>query len=170
MSETFHIEKATERDVELILTFIRELAEYEILTDHVTATEEQVRRSLFGSPKFAQSIVGYDHNVPVAFAVYFFNYSTFSARLGLYLEDIYVRPSYRRSGVGRQIFSFLAREAITCGCARLELSVLNWNQPAINFYKHLGGQPLDGWTIFRFSEDRLHQLAKPIEAADTSES
>jgi GNAT superfamily N-acetyltransferase len=153
------IERTTEKDVSLILNFILELAEYEKLADSVTATEERLRTTLFGPKPLAQAVIAYDGEEPVAFAVYFLTYSTFSARPGIYLEDIYVRPPHRGSGVGWQLFTFLAREAIERGCARLELSVLNWNQQAIRFYEKLGAKPNKEWTVFRLSEVNLHELA-----------
>lgn len=142
----------------LILKFILELAEYEKLSDSVTATEERLRTALFGSQPLAQAIIAYDGEEPVAFAVYFLTYSTFSSRPGIYLEDIYVRPPHRGLGVGRQLFTFLAREAIERGCARLELAVLNWNEQAIGFYEKLGAKPNNEWTVFRLSETNLQEL------------
>lgn len=158
-TRVLRIEKATEKDVPLILEFILELAEYEKLSDTVTASEDRLRMTLFGPKVLAQAVIAYDDEEPVAFAVYFFTYSTFSARPGIYLEDIYVRPQHRGSGVGRQLFTFLAQEAIERGCARLELSVLNWNERAIHFYEKLDAKPINEWTIYRLSELKLHELA-----------
>lgn len=157
-SPKLRIEKATEKDVSLVLEFIVELAEYEKLSESLTATEELLRISLFGPKPFAEAIIAYYHDKPVAYAVYFFTYSTFSARPGIYLEDIYVRPSYRGSGVGRQLFTFLTQEAVERGCARLELSVLNWNEGAIRFYEKLNAKPINEWTVFRLAEPKMHQL------------
>lgn len=155
------LQRATPNDVPVILDFISQLAEYERLSDKVETTEERLHETLFGSQSFAKSVIAYDADTPVAFAVYFFNYSTFAGRPGLYLEDIFVLPEYRGSGVGRQLFAFLAREAVAHDCSRLQLSVLDWNQPSIDFYKRLGGEPFEGWTVFNFSEDSLRQLAEP---------
>lgn len=157
-SPELRIEKATEKDVSLILKFILELAEYEKPSDSLTATEELLRMTLFGPKPFAQAIIAYYQDKPVAYAVYFFTYSTFSARPGIYLEDIYVRPSHRGAGVGRRLFIFLAQEAVERGCARLELSVLNWNERAIRFYEKLNAKSINEWTVFRLSKPKLHQL------------
>ncbi len=160
----FRIVPAVQADVPLILQFIRDLAAYERMEERVTATEETLRSTLFGPNASAHAVIAYDGEEPVAFAVYFFNYSTFSASRGLYLEDILVRPTHRRSGVGRRLFSYLAQKALDHGCDRLELLVLNWNKSAIQFYEKLGAKPLDQWTVFRLSETNLRQLA--IEATE----
>lgn len=153
------IEKATESDVPMILQFIRGLAAYEKSEDRVTATEAKLHESLFGKEPLAHAIIAYDGEEAVAFAVYYFSYSTFSATPGLYLEDIFVLPSRRRAGVGRHLFSYLAKQALARRCNRLELSVLNWNQFAIDFYRKLGAQAVDEWTVFKLSEERLQELA-----------
>ena len=154
------IKEATKDDVPLILTFIRELAQHERAIDRVSATEEGLRLTLFGPRPYAEAIIAYEHNEPVAFALYFFSYTSFSALPGLYLEDIFVRPAARGSGVGRQILTFLARRAIEHDCARMEWSVLNWNEPAIHFYEKLLAEPVHDWTVFRLSKDKMAQLAK----------
>ena len=154
------IEKATVRDVPLILGFIRELAEYEKLIDGVTATEESLRETLFGPTPSAEVLLAYDDDGPVGFAIYFFNYSSFVDRRGLYLEDLYVRPEARGKGTGRHLLSYLARMAIERGCCRLEWAVLDWNEPAIGFYKRLGARPMDDWTVFRLSGEALQDLAR----------
>lgn len=153
------IEEATENDIPLILAFIRELAEYERLLDHVTATEEKLRASLFGPEACAEAVIAYERDAPVAFAIYFFSYSTFSGLPNLYLEDILVRPASRGSGVGRQLFAFLARRARERGCQRMEWAVLNWNAPAIGFYEKLGAEPASDWTVFHLNKDELEKLA-----------
>lgn len=153
------IKRANAHDVPLILTFIRELAEYEKLLDGVTATEESLRATLFDSQRYAEALLAYRGSQPVAFAVYFFNYSTFAGLPGLYLEDIYVRPAYRGLGVGRQIFNLLARIAIEHDCTRIEWSVLNWNKSAIGFYQRLLAEPMQDWTVFRLPKAKLKQMA-----------
>lgn len=153
------IRQTTEQDVPLILTFIKELAEYEKLAEYVTTTEERLRNTLFGPVKYAEAFIAYQANEPVAFAVFYFGYSTFSARPNLYLEDIYVRPSHRKHGIGRKLFSFLARKAIERDCGRLELAVLNWNEPAMAFYRKLAAEPAADWTVFHLSRARLETLA-----------
>ena len=153
------IEAATEQDVPLILAFIRELADYERALDRVTATEETVRASLFGPKACAEAVIVYEDDVPVAFAIYFFSYASFTGLPNLYLEDILVRPAWRGSGVGRCLFAFLARRASERGCGRMEWSVLNWNAPAIGFYEKLGAQPVRDWTVFHLNKDELEKLA-----------
>ena len=153
------IEKATEANVPQILEFIRGLAEYERMEGRVAATEDSLRATLFGPTPYAQAVIVYEDNQPIAFAIYFFSYSTFSATPVLYLEDIFVKPSHRRSGIGRLLFSYLAKRALERGCGRLELSVLNWNKSAMDFYEQLGGHPVNEWTVFRFPEEQLIALA-----------
>jgi len=155
----FRIERATERDVPLILRLIKGLAEYEKLTDEVRATEDDLRRSLFGPNPSAEVVVGYAGDEPVGFALFFHNYSTFLARPGMYLEDLFVLPEWRGHGYGRQLLAHLATLAVERGCGRLEWAVLDWNEPAIGFYKRLGAKPLHDWTVFRVTGDGLHQLA-----------
>jgi GNAT superfamily N-acetyltransferase len=153
------IKEATKEDVPLILSFVRELAQYEKALDKVTATEEGLRAALFGPRPYAEAVIVYGNDEAVAFAIYFFSFTSFSARPCLYLEDIFVRTSSRGSGVGRKLFAFLAKRAIERDCARMEWAVLNWNQPAINFYKRLGATPVNDWTVFRLSDENLAQLA-----------
>lgn len=153
------IKPATEEDVPLILMFIKELAQYERALNRVSATEEGLRVTLFGPRPYAAAVIAYKDDEPVAFALYFFSYTSFSALPGLYLEDIFVRPSARGFGVGRQLFAFLAQRAIESNCARMEWSVLNWNEPAIAFYRKLVAEPVDDWTVFHLSRERLAQLA-----------
>ena len=155
----FRIERATERDVPLILRLIKGLADYEKLTDEVRATEDDLRQSLFGPNPSAEVVVGYAGDEPVGFALFFHNYSTFLARPGMYLEDLFVLPEWRGHGYGRQLLAHLATLAVERGCGRLEWAVLDWNEPAIGFYKSLGAKPLHDWTVFRVTGDGLHQLA-----------
>jgi len=152
------IKRATEEDVPLILTFIRELAQHERALDRVSATEEGLRLTLFGSRPYAEAVIAYQNNQPVAFAIYFFSYRSFLALPGVYLEDIFVRPAARGSGVGRALFAFLAQKAIEGNCARMEWSVLNWNQMAIRFYEKLEAEPVRDWTVFHLSREKLGQL------------
>lgn len=157
------IEPATPRDAPLVFDFIRRLAEYEKLLDKLETNEERVHETLFGARAYAKSVIAYDGDTPAGFAVYFFNYSTFTGRPGLYLEDIFVHPEYRGLGIGKQLFEFLAREALANNCSRLQLAVLDWNQPSIDFYKRLGGERSEGWSVFNFSEASLHRLATALE-------
>jgi len=153
------IQNATERDVPLILSFIRKLAEYEKLSHQVVATEEQLRVNLFGAHPFAEVILAYLSDEPVGFALFFHNFSTFLARPGIYLEDLFVDPPHRGKGVGKALLIYLAKLAKQRGCGRFEWSVLDWNQPSIDFYRSLGAVPMDDWTQFRLTGDALDRLA-----------
>jgi GNAT superfamily N-acetyltransferase len=156
----FRIIAATENDVPLILSLIRELADYEKLLREVTATEETLRESLFGARPAAEALLGYEGDTPVGYAIFFHNFSTFLGQRGLYLEDLYVRPPARGRGYGLAFLRYLAQLAIERNCARLEWSVLDWNEPAIGFYKSLGAAPMNEWTVFRLMGDALHTLAQ----------
>jgi GNAT superfamily N-acetyltransferase len=155
----FRIERATERDVPLILELIKGLAVYEKLAHEVTATEAGLRDTLFGARPAAEVIIGYAGDTPAGFALFFPNYSTFLGKPGLYLEDLFVLPEWRGHGFGRALLTELARIAVARGCGRFEWSVLDWNEPAIGFYKNLGAKMMDGWSIFRVTGDALTKLA-----------
>jgi len=155
----FVIREATVADVPLILTFIRALAEYEKLLHEVVATEEILRETLFGERKCAEVVFGELDGQPVSFALFFHNYSTFLGKPGLYLEDLFVRPAFRRKGIARSIFHWLAKKAVAEGCGRFEWSVLDWNENAIAFYRALGARPLDEWIIQRLTGEPLKRLA-----------
>lgn len=155
----FEIREATESDIPLILTFIKALAEYERMADQVVATEEKLRASLFGPKRHAEVLIGEEDGEPVAFALFFHNYSTFLAQPGLYLEDLFVKPDVRGRGYGRLMLTRLARIARERNCGRLEWWVLDWNEPAIDFYKKIGAQAMDAWTVFRVTGDALERLA-----------
>ena len=159
----FRIRPAVADDVPLILYFIRALAEYERLADRCVATEELIRESLFGPMPRAEVILAYEDERPVGFALFFHNYSTFLARPGLYLEDLFVEPDTRGKGYGRQLLAKLAAIARARGCGRMEWAVLNWNEPSIGFYKALGAKPIDEWTTFRLTGDALNALAETGE-------
>lgn len=150
---------ATERDVPLILSFIRELAEYERLSHEVVATEELLRASLFGERPAAEVVVGDYGDEPAGFTLFFHNFSNFLGRPGIYLEDLYVTPGLRGRGVGRAMLAYLAKLAKERGCGRLEWSVLYWNEPAIKLYKSIGATPMDDWTVFRVTGEALDGLA-----------
>jgi GNAT superfamily N-acetyltransferase len=152
------IRPATAEDVPLILQLIRELAEYEKLSHQVHATEELLRASLFGDRRFAEAVIAEANGAAVGYALYFPNYSTFEAKPGLYLEDLFVRPGARGQGIGRAMLEHLARIAVERGWARMEWCVLDWNEPSIGFYKKLGAQPLDDWTVFRVTGEPLKKL------------
>ncbi len=155
----FKLRFADENDTSLILGFIKELAQYEKLQDQVIATEETLRESLF-TKRAAEVIIGEYEGVPVGFAVFFHNFSTFLGQAGLYLEDLYVKPEMRGKGLGQTILSFLAGLALERNCGRIEWSVLDWNEPSIQFYKKLGAVPMDEWTVFRVTGETLKKLGE----------
>ena len=153
------IRLATEEDVPLILRFIKELAEYEKLSHEVTVTEEDLRGSLFGEFRVAETLLAYLGDKPAGFALFFHNFSTFLGKPGIYLEDLYVSPECRGAGVGKSLLARLAKLAEERGCGRLEWWVLDWNEPAIDFYKSVGARPMDDWTVYRVTGDELEKLA-----------
>jgi len=150
---------ATERDLSLVLSFIRKLAEYEKLSHQVVATEDLLREGLFGQRRVAEVVLAYLDDEPVGFALYFHNFSTFVGRAGIYLEDLFVEPHHRGKGVGKALLAYVANLAVERKCGRFEWAVLDWNTPSIEFYKSLGAVPLDDWTLFRLTGDALHRVA-----------
>jgi len=157
---SFSIRFATKQDVPLILAFIKELADYEKLLPEVVATESVLEETLFGPHKTAEVILGYEKNEPVSFALFFHNFSTFLGRPGIYIEDLYVKDTQRGKGIGQKMLQFLARLALERKCGRLEWWVLDWNEPAIQFYKKIGALPMDEWTVFRMTEEALKKMAE----------
>jgi GNAT superfamily N-acetyltransferase len=153
------IRPAAEHESGLILSFIRDLAVYERLEHAVTAREEDLRATLFGPQAVAHALFACAEGEPVGFAIYFYNYSTFLGRPGIYLEDLYVQPGARHRGVGRRILGHLAQLALERRCGRLEWSVLDWNEPAIRFYRDLGAVAADDWTTYRVTGEALARLA-----------
>ena len=156
----FAIRRATIGDVGTILTLIRELATYERAPDAVTATEEQLVDVLFGKKPAAEVLLAFERQEAIGFAVYFYNFSTWLGRPGLYLEDLFVRPEHRGKGYGRALLVELAKIARDRGCGRMEWAVLDWNDPAIEFYRNLGAKSMDEWTEFRLTRDGIAQLAE----------
>ena len=152
------IRQATSDDSALVFALICELAEYEKLSHEVVATEEIIRASLFGDRSVAEIVIASLDGAPVGFALFFPNYSTFLGRPGLYLEDLFVRPQARGLGIGRALLEHLAHLVVRRGWGRLEWRVLDWNAPSIAFYKKLGAEPLDDWTVFRLTGDALRAL------------
>jgi len=150
---------ATEADVPLLLDFIRAIAEYEKLLHEVVATETGVRSSFFGEGAVAESVIAELDGEPAAFAVFFHNFSTFKGRRGLYLEDLFVKPEFRRLGIGKKLLVHLARIAVERDCARFEWVALDWNEPANKFYGELGAEIMDDWRIFRMSGEAMKKLA-----------
>lgn len=156
----FIIRRATALDASLILTFIKGLGEYEKLSHEVVATEELLCENLFGENPKAEVILGYFKDEAVAFALFFHNFSTFLGKPGLYLEDLFVKPEYRGKGFGKVILSYLAKLAKDRNCGRLEWWVLDWNEPALKFYKSIGARKMDEWTTQRLDGDALDKLAE----------
>ena len=153
------IRPATAADVPEIAKLIRDLAEYERLSHAVVLDEDRLREHLFGPRPFAEVLLAVDAGAVVGFALFFHNYSTFLARPGIYLEDLFVEPAHRGKGHGKALLRAIAKLAEDRGCGRLEWSVLNWNEPAIRFYESLGAKPLGDWTAYRLTGDALTKLA-----------
>ncbi len=162
-STRLQIDPAQPADAALIVALVRELAAYERLLDDVVITPEDVHRDLFGQRPYAEAVIARIEGEPVGFALWFHNYSTFAGRPGLYLEDLFVRPAFRGRGYGEALLRHLARVALERGCARFEWSVLDWNEPALAFYRKLGAVGMDGWTVHRVSGETLAALAAPAE-------
>lgn len=162
---TRRISPATPADVPTILALIRELAEYERLSQAVVATEDDVHASLFGERPRAEALLARENGEVAGFALFFHNYSTFVGRPGLYLEDLFVRPQLRGRGIGRALLSELARVALERDCGRMEWSVLDWNVDAIGFYEKLGAKPMTDWTVFRLAGEPLRALASSAAAS-----
>lgn len=154
----FTIEQATEKEVPIIFNFIRELAEYEKMLDEAKATEAELREFLFGEKKYAEVLIGYFEEKPVAFLLYFHNFSTFLGRPGIYMEDLYVEPQMRGKGFGKKMIRHLAGIAKQRKCGRIEWAVLNWNEPAIQMYKKLNATPMEEWTVFRLTSEQFDDL------------
>jgi GNAT superfamily N-acetyltransferase len=160
MSASIVISSATEADVPTILSFIRGLAEYEKLAHQCAATERSLRQTLFGKQRYADVLIARVDDMPVGFALFFHNYSTFLAKPGIYLEDLFVLPEFRGRGVGKALLRRVASIARERDCGRLEWSVLDWNEPAIEFYKRLGAKILPDWRICRMTAEQFDELAE----------
>jgi GNAT superfamily N-acetyltransferase len=160
VSADIAIRPAERRDRDLIFAFIRELAEYERLLDKVDATAGDIERDLFGVRPRVFCDIAEAGGEAAGFALWFYNYSTFRGRHGIYLEDLFVRPAFRGRGLGKALLANLAKRAARENCSRLEWAVLDWNEPSIAFYKAIGATAMAGWTIFRLSDEPLHALAK----------
>jgi GNAT superfamily N-acetyltransferase len=167
--ENFKIRLARVEDVPIILKLIRDLATYERAPDEVVATEEQLVDVLFGERRVAEVLLAFEGKSPVGFAVYFYNFSTWLGRPGLYLEDLFVKPEKRGKGYGRALLVELAKIARDRSCGRMEWAVLNWNEPAIKFYRALGAKPMHEWTVFRLTRDGIARLANAADTAATTE-
>ena len=153
------VRDATIDDLPLVLDFIRGLAEYEKLLDEVEATEESLREHMFGPRHYCEALIAEDAGGPAGFALFFHNYSTFQAKPGIHLEDLFVWPDRRGLGIGKTLLARLAKIAVDRGCGRVEWAVLNWNEPSIGFYKGLGARMMDEWATCRLDGDALMKLA-----------
>ena len=160
---TLEIRAATEKDVPLILSFIRKLAEYGDISDEVSASEDDIRAALFGPHPVAAAVLAYVGDEPAGFAVYHYTFSSFLGRAGIFIEDLYVENAHRSRGVGKALLAHLAKLAQQRSCGRLEWAVLNWNERAMEFYQDLGAEPMDEWTTFRLGGEALERLASQTE-------
>ena len=166
LTSGFRIRLAEPKDVPHILRFIRELADYEKLAHEVTATEAKLEETLFGEQRYAEVLLAEnDYDGPVGMALFFYNYSTFLAKPGIHLEDLYVQPDQRGAGLGKALITCLARIAVERDCGRLEWQVLDWNEPAREFYRSLGASLMDGWLTKRVTGESLQAMADQFEAA-----
>jgi len=157
--DNFAIRVAIVDDVPIILELIHALATYERAPNEVTATEQGLVEVLFGEKPAAEVLLAFENETAVGFAVFFHNFSTWLGRPGLYLEDLFVKPEHRGKGYGRALLIHLAKIARERGCGRMEWAVLDWNEPAIEFYRKLGAKPMDEWTVFRLTRDGIAKLA-----------
>ena len=155
----FFIRDTTIEDSELILNFIKKLAEYEQLSHEVVATVETLRETLFGEKAYAEVVIGEFEGVPVGYALFFYNFSTFTGRPGIYLEDIYVDKEMRGKGFGKCLLAYIAKLAVERNCTRVDWSVLDWNEPSIQFYRSIGAIPMKAWTVQRLHGDALLSFA-----------
>jgi GNAT superfamily N-acetyltransferase len=158
----YTIRKAVPGDCALVMNFIKQLAIYERMIDEVVATEQTLNQYLFAYPPFAHVVIGEYRGEPVGFALFFTNFSTFLGRPGIYLEDLFVLPEHRGKGFGKTLLAFLSKLVVDNGFGRVEWSVLNWNQPAIDVYKSIGANTMDEWSVFRLSDSNLQSMAKLI--------
>jgi GNAT superfamily N-acetyltransferase len=157
---TLTLREAVPADLSAVIRLVRELAEYEKLAHEITATDADYAAALFGPAPRAQALIAEIDDTPVGVAVWFYNFSTFAGQPGIYIEDVFVEPAHRGKGIGQAIFRHLARRAVAEGCARLEWAVLDWNEPAIRFYRALGARPMEEWTVQRVSGAALSALAE----------
>ena len=158
----FNIRPATEKDVTTILLLIKDLAEYEQLSHEVEATETDIHQSLFGDRPVAEALIGEHAGTAISFALFFYNFSTFLGKPGIYLEDLYVKPAYRNRGFGRRMLAHIARLVKERRCGRFEWSVLDWNEPAIRTYDKLNARPMKEWILYRLTGKALDQLAQEL--------
>lgn len=157
---SLRIEVAREKDSPLIFGFLKELAEYEQLTDYYVTSEEQIREAFFGAQPLVEAIFAYEGSEPVGLAVFYYTYSTFASSRGLYLEDLYVKPEARGKGVARELLAYLSRLGMEQGCSRMDWAVLDWNELAKGFYRRIGARPIEGWTVYRLEAEAFEKLAQ----------
>ena len=157
--DNLKIRETSEEDCGLILSFIKEIAEYEKLLEEVVATEETLKESIFNNNRAEVVIVELDGKA-VGYALYFYNFSTFNGKSGLYLEDLFIKKEFRGRGIGKEVFKFLVKKAKKEDCKRMEWSCLDWNEPSIKFYKSLGAVPMDEWTVYRLTEKEINKLSE----------
>lgn len=160
MDKNLVIRFADKNDIKTILKLIKELSIYEKLLDQFVNNEELIEKYLFGEKTYAEVLIAEYNNDAVGFALFFHNYSTFVGKPGIYLEDLFVIPNLRGKGIGKKLFLEVVKIAKERNCGRMEWSVLNWNTPAINFYKSMNAVPMDEWTVYRLTEDKIIELAK----------
>lgn len=158
MTSMLEIKPATKNDAGIILELIKDIAEYEKLSDQVEATKESIIKYLFDEKAFAECLIGFENKVPIGFALFFHNYSTFVGRPGIYLEDLFVKEKYRGKGYGKKLLLNLVKIAQERNCGRVEWSVLNWNKPAIDFYESLGATPMNEWIVYRLNQEAINEL------------
>lgn len=159
ITSNFIIRTGTEEDTPVIFSLIKELAEYEHLAHEVAASVDDIRKTLFGERPFAETLIGENDGLPISFALFFYNFSTFLGKPGIYLEDLYVQPKHRGKGFGSKMLAHIAALAKERNCGRFEWSVLNWNTPAIRTYEKLGATPMKEWILYRLSGEALDRLA-----------
>ena len=167
--ESFFIREAEPDDVPLILAFVRDLAVYEKLSHEVVATEALLAETLFGERRTAEVLIGEYQGIPAAFALFFHNFSTFLGRPGIYLEDLFVKPSFRGKGLVKCMLTYLGHLTRQRGCGRLEWWVLDWNTPAIDFYRSMEAIPMDEWTVFRITGESLDRLSRDFQRPEAGE-
>lgn len=158
----FHIRQSQPQDGELILTLIKELAAYEKLEDRVTATLANIQETLFSAAPKAHVLIAEVDGKPAGFALFFYNYSTFLCRYGIYIEDIYVREDYRGHGIGKAFFTQICKIAKKENCGRVEWWCLDWNKPAVDFYLKLGAEPMSDWTVYRLNRAEIERIAEQV--------
>jgi GNAT superfamily N-acetyltransferase len=158
MTTNFEIKPATIKDAQTIVDLIKAIAEYEKLSDQVEATNETIIKHLFSQKSYAECIIAFENNIPIGFALYFHNFSTFVSKPGIYLEDLFVMESHRGKGYGKNLLLQIIAIAKQRNCGRVEWSVLNWNKPAIDFYESLGATAMNEWTTYRLNEEKISTL------------